>query len=177
VSQTLSCDLFLPGSALPFRATVTGVIRDPRSGEQTGVGCSFEWTSAAERDPLDMFLYGSNLQWELNAYRERTATPIEWVRERLGMTTEPQLHAPHGWTPVLYRQAANDSIEPEVAFVSPPSEGSNERKLIALRPIGAANALDLNLVTETGSRALTGRVTEEDRTSDAPGVYRYRFAA
>ncbi len=49
-------------------------------GDETylrAVGCSFTWQSLQQRDFLDLYLYGSELQWTLQRLSERVPTPLE----------------------------------------------------------------------------------------------------
>lgn len=71
--------LLLPGERVPFSARVASHIPGESDGERytKAVGLEFQWEDPAQRDRLELFLYGSDLQWQINRIDDRIRTPTE----------------------------------------------------------------------------------------------------
>ncbi|HTO49610.1 MAG TPA: glycosyltransferase [Burkholderiales bacterium] len=177
IGRPLEGDLFIASGRLPFSATVRTAFRD-REQRVTGIGCSFEWPDEAERDRLELYLYGTDLQWALNGLGEQARTPLERLRQIF--TGRPQRAALDAarWAPVLYHEARHSVTAPEVGFVSVPAGDGEPRTLATLRPLDPAVELRFRMVTRTGSQALPGTpvLFKHVQTPAAP-VYLYQFAA
>jgi len=168
-------DLFIASGPLPFAATVRTAFRD---GERLkGIGCSFEWVDEAERDRLDLYLYGSDLQWQLNGLAEQAATPLEWLARVFGGGPRTRILEPAQWAPVLYHDPGRAASAPEVGFVSVPGAAGGARTLATWRPLDPQSEVRFRMVTRTGSQALAGKPVplKHVQTPAAP-VYLYRFA-
>jgi cellulose synthase (UDP-forming) len=101
VGETISGNIALPHGPLPFTAHVAALIPGgPDYARFTkAVGVAFEWADNALRDELDVFLYGSDLQWQMHALNERTRTPSETVADLLGRR-HPQRLPLDNWSAV-----------------------------------------------------------------------------
>jgi cellulose synthase (UDP-forming) len=167
-------DLFIASGPLPFAATVRTALRDGPLVK--GIGCSFEWADAAARDRLDLYLYGNDLQWQLNGLAEQAATPLERLAEAFARRPRTNVLEPAHWAPVLYHDPRRGARAPEVGFVSVPAGGSGARTLATLRPLDPESAVRFRMVTRSGSRALAGTPVplRHVQTPAAP-VYLYRF--
>jgi len=79
--DNLQGQLWLPGSCLPFEATIRRVITSPAYGcrRATAYGLEFNWQNQMQRDQLDRFLYGSQLQWHVQELQETNRTPLQWL--------------------------------------------------------------------------------------------------
>jgi cellulose synthase (UDP-forming) len=174
VGARFAGELFLPSARLPFSAVVRVETRDPDTGALRGIGCSFEWHGEAERDGLDLYLYGSDLQWQINGLGERARTPLEW----LGGGRRHVPDVPLRWAPVLYHDTASRSATPEVGLVSVPASANDARTLATLRPLDPDAGLRLRVVTRTGSQALPGKpVPLRQLPTQGSPVYLYQLAA
>jgi len=177
IGMQVEGDLFISSGRLPFNATVRSAFRD-RDQRVTGIGCSFEWLDEAERDRLDLYLYGTDLQWQLNGLDERARTPLERLAQLFARG--PRGAAPDAarWAPVLYHDAHHGAAAPQVGFVSVPGSGDAPRTLATLAPLDPNAELRFRMVTRTGSQPLAGTPVpfKHVQTPAAP-VYLYRFAA
>ena len=76
----------LPGGELSFNGKVTAkMMAFPDDEDQRytkGIGCHFNWEKNDNRDQLDLFLYGSDLQWTLHDLSEQGLTPFEWLSKK-----------------------------------------------------------------------------------------------
>lgn len=79
IGDTVQGVLLLPGDSLGFTAKVASLIPGKNEAESwvKSLGLEFQWTDNASRNQLDLFLYGSDLQWQINRISERSATPSE----------------------------------------------------------------------------------------------------
>jgi cellulose synthase (UDP-forming) len=175
IGMQLEGDLYIASGRLPFNATVRSAFRD-RERRVTGIGCSFEWLDDAERDRLDLYLYGTDLQWQLNGLAEQARTPLERLAQIFTGRPRPAgLDAAH-WAPVLYHDAHHSVIAPEVGFVSVPGGDGAPRTLATLRPLDPKAELRFRMVTRTRSQALPGTPVpfKHIQTPAAP-VYLYQL--
>src|SRR5207248_10691108 len=81
VGSQVRGEIYLPSGKLPFKADVRVLIHSDASPAShiKALGCSFQWEVEADRDELEAFLYGSNLQWRMNQLGEQMRTPLEWM--------------------------------------------------------------------------------------------------
>ena len=174
VGARIEGELFIASGPLPFVATVRTTVRD---GERVkGVGCAFEWAHEADRDRLDLYLYGTDLQWQLNGLGERTRAPLEWLAQAFARAPRQRTAAPAHWAPVLYHDAGRRVSTPEIGFVSVPRNAGDPRTLATLRPLDPQAATRFRMVTRTGSQALSGTpVPFRDVQTPAAPVYLYQF--
>ena len=177
VGMQVEGDFFIASGRLPFNATVRNAFRD-RERRVTGIGCSFEWLDDAERDQLDLYLYGTDLQWQLNGLGEQARTPLERVAQVFsGRPRHPAPGATH-WATVLYHDARHSVIAPEVGFVSVPGSDGAPRTLATLRPLDPNAELRFRMVTRTGSQVLPGTpVPLRNIQTPAAPIHLYQFAA
>ncbi|HEX5755322.1 MAG TPA: glycosyltransferase [Arenimonas sp.] len=84
IGAEISGQLLLPGDTLPFTAKVAALIPGVADGETytKAIGLAFEWPGDKARDRLDLFLYGSDLQWQLHGLSDRIRTPTEFLQSR-----------------------------------------------------------------------------------------------
>jgi cellulose synthase (UDP-forming) len=179
VGARLEGDLFLPAGRLPFRAVVRTAQRADGGTRVKCIGCRFDWADDAERDQLDLHLYGSDMQWQLNGLAERGRTLLERLATLVGRpapaaATEPAAH----WAPVLYHAAAPSAEPPRVGLVSVPGTEGEPRTLVTLLPLDPTAQFRFRMVTRTGSFPLPGQpVPVKNIATPAAPVYVYQFAA
>lgn len=175
VGARFAGDLFLPSGKLAFAAVVRAEYTAPGDAHVKGIGCSFEWPSAAGRDALERYLYGTDLQWAVNDLADRQPTPLERAA-RLLRRTPDDAASPH-WAPVLYQHAANTFSPPHVGVVSLPAGDGSDRRLATVEPLDPKRPVRLRIVTRTGSRAIEGRpVAVRQVETPANPVFIYRLA-
>lgn len=78
--------LHLPGTRVPFEATVAAMIPG-RSGSEhytKALGLAFDWQQLSARAELETFLFGSDLQWQLHNLKETIRTPTQLMRTLFG---------------------------------------------------------------------------------------------
>ncbi|MDE2573491.1 MAG: glycosyltransferase, partial [bacterium] len=108
--------LFLPSGEIEFTARAVPGTGEGRARGRT-VGCEFIWDSREARDRLNVFLYGSDLQWRIHSLRDQVATP----NELLMTLVKPQQSARGGtehWAPAMYHSAGAGGSRKLVGLVS-----------------------------------------------------------
>ncbi|HXW09355.1 MAG TPA: glycosyltransferase [Steroidobacteraceae bacterium] len=182
VGQELRGELLLTTGALPVRAMVRAVnapgADDPRPGEPA-LGCEFRWGVSDERNRLEMFLFGSDLQWQLNGLTDRVATPLERVRGwlRPGLAEQSRRLAGETWAPVLYKRV-NSEHGDGVGFISRSDPRTGVRTVVSMGMLPQNGRLYAEEVTATGPRGVVGRVQDVAvlETHAAP-IYLYKLTA
>jgi hypothetical protein len=169
----------LPAGHLPFSAIVRSQLRAASGTRVKCIGCRFLWGEDAERDPLELYLYGSDVQWQLNGLDERSRTPLERLARALRPRSRMErLEPPAHWAPVLYHAAGPSLEAPEVGLVSVPDAASEPRTLVTLRPLDPSAPFRFRMVTRTGSYPLPGQpVPIKNIATPAAPLYVYQFAA
>ncbi|GHD64626.1 glycosyltransferase [Jeongeupia chitinilytica] len=156
-------ELYLPSGTLPIRANIAATIRAPsqRPGEPgyiKAIGCVFDWNTTAERDRLDLFLYGSDLQWQVQSLTERSRTPLQYLGDLFSGRHVPNV-AKRQWTTVLYRDNAEESIGKKVGLLS-------RDMLLTFSPLSAGSH-EVTTITRTGLEQIQIR-TDGETVYDSP---------
>jgi len=176
IGDTVRGELLLPSGALP----VSAVIRDhvkPASGTPDAVGCEFCWDSASKRNQLEMFLFGSDLQWRLNGLTDRVKTPIERLVAAFSSHRGVPLPRGQRWSPLVYRSREGVTAD-GVGFISAVDPASNSRTLVSLGALPRDTQFDAEEVTLQGAIGVTGNVADEQvLDSAASPIYLYKLNA
>jgi cellulose synthase (UDP-forming) len=174
----LQGELLLPTGPLPVRALVRTVLADSDKATPAALGCEFRWGLSDERSQLEMFLFGSDLQWRLNGFEDRVRTPLERIDDRLrGERPVRRQLARQRWSPVLLRRV-NSELDAGVGFISATDRDGATRTLVSLGVLPTNGRLFAEEVTPTGPRGVVGRVADEQvlETHAAP-IYLYKLTA
>jgi cellulose synthase (UDP-forming) len=174
----LQGDLLLPTGPLPVRVLVRTVLADSQKAIPAALGCEFRWGLSDERNQLEMFLFGSDLQWRLNGFEDRVRTPLERVGDYLrGERPSRRRLAGESWSPVLYRRV-NSDLESGIGFISASGRDGATRTLVSLGVLPDNGRLFAEEVTPAGPRGVVGRVADEQvlETHAAP-IYLYKLTA
>lgn len=177
VGDEVCGELLLPTGRLQVKATVRSLVRPTRKDVHAphAVGCEFRWDSAGNRNRLELFLFGSDLQWRLNGLDDRIHTPLE----RLGTALRggPRETVPLGqrWAPLLYR-GSTAKTRADVGFISAPDPAAPSRTVVSWGALPRDGRLDAEEVTPHGACNVTGSVADEQvlETHAAP-IYLYKL--
>ncbi|MGB5306389.1 MAG: glycosyltransferase [Gammaproteobacteria bacterium] len=149
--------IFLPDGPLEFVADVRRVDRDPDKAQKITLGCSLGWDDdSAEAHKLQLFLYGSDLQWRLFALDEQARTPLQRLTSRLQRGPRPEILSTTDWQTILCR--IGDPVEPGemVGILAHDMDGNAERLVVfSPPPIGGSVMLG----------DISGRQTRWDRNT------------
>lgn len=155
VGDEITGQISLPMSVLPFRARVTARIPGGTKDNSyaKALGCSFVWESAQHRDRLDVFLYGSDLQWALQQLADRVPTPLE----RLTCLQRPAAAVEIGrvkwWATMAYSLGGHSASTTSVGIISVPWR-DNGKPLVILFQAPPSREISGRVVTRTGEQVV-----------------------
>ncbi len=179
VGDEVRGELLLPSGRLPVRATIRDLVR-PESADAGGleaVGCEFSWDSASNRNQLEMFLFGSDLQWRLNGYDDRVKTPTERLAAALSGRREVARPRGQHWSPLVYRDL-EATAESGVGFISAADPLSPSRTVVSMGALPRNARLNAEEVTLRGAIDVTGSIADEQvLETDAAPIYLYKLTA
>lgn len=157
VGDTITGHLLMPGDTLPFTATVAALIPGEAQGERytKAIGLAFQWPDGKARDRLDLFLYGSDLQWQLHGLNDRVSTPTEIVKQRLAGQHADHQHM-ESWAAV---HMPRDESAAEPGLLSRPHGDEHSRILTSFRRIDGEDVLTIHEFTRRGVNAINLRPT------------------
>jgi cellulose synthase (UDP-forming) len=172
-------ELVLPTGRLPVLARVRDLV--PGSGGDSGapstLGCEFQWASTATRNQLELFLFGSDLQWRLNGLDDRVQTPLERLAAIFAGKARQGVPMAQHWSPLLYRGGSATS-EPALGFISAADPATSARTVVVLGALPRNLRINAEEVTANGAREITGNIADEQilETNTAP-LYAYKLTA
>jgi cellulose synthase (UDP-forming) len=180
IGQEIRGELLLPTGPLPVHAIVRAATPGAGADQdaEPALGCEFLWGVSDERNQLEMFLFGSDLQWQLNGLSDRVGTPIERVRKMLGNGEQGSRRlAGQTWSPVLYKRV-NSEEGSGVGFISRTDPQTGSRTMVSMGVLPRNGRLYAEEVTAAGPRGVVGRVEDEAilETHAAP-IYLYKLSA
>jgi PilZ domain len=179
VGARVQGEINLPSSKLHIQAEVRSLIHaGSADGHVKALGCRFRWDQESDRDELEVFLFGSNLQWRMNRLGERMRTPLEWITGAASERGREPRGGPEHWASALSRSSASAYAVPAVGLVSVPMDPSGNRTLVSYRLLADTAALRLDVVTRSGVHTLEGPAYFVDTVSNAGTLLHfYRFEA
>ena len=154
VGDVVHGSLILPTGEVPVHAAVRVQLNSEQSPDQPLVGCEFLWDSADDQAELELFLYGSDLQWQFNGLSERAPTPLERLATLLGRKPPGEALNIRGWAPVLYTNQDGSGV----AYLSPPND-AGERQMVSLDAFAQGTRVAAQEVTATGTRSVAGQLS------------------
>ena len=164
--------LVLPGGKVRVQATVRSLVPGSK-----GVGCEFVWRDQADQAKLELFLYGSDLQWRFNGLSEISPPPIERLLSVFHRTRRRQTLTPQHWVPLLYRGPAKSATN-GVAYLSQAENDKGGRHLIALQDFPEGSHFEGQEVTAGGLRDIGGHLfADNEWNAQFSPMHVYRWSA
>ncbi len=140
------------------------------------LGCLFHWDDEPDRDQLEVFLYGSNLQWRMNQLGEQMRTPLQWLTGAGRWRRRRSRGGFDRWASMLSRSTASAHFTPEIGLVSVPGAASRDRTLVSYHRFADVAPLRVDVVTRSGIHTLEGPAYFLDSVSAAGTLLHfYRF--
>jgi hypothetical protein len=175
VGSVITGEIVLPGSRVRFRAEVRALFGSERDGDARALGCEFRWAGLPGRDELLAFLYGSDLQWKLNRFADRSLTPLDRVRRWMRPRADEAIEERPRWASAIVRSRGGAG-ETRVGVIAVQPGVEAPRTLIAFRRIGVKEDLTVYVTTRAGTQVLQGTAALFDAmlASGTP-LYLYRF--
>ncbi|MGV8941511.1 MAG: glycosyltransferase [Lysobacter sp.] len=142
-------ELLLPGDPLPFTGKVAALIPGGNDEESwvKSLGVEFQWADAADRNRLELFLFGSDLQWQINRINERTLTPTE--RFQAGPRTSDKPLRPEAWAAIEIGSSQNST---DAGLITAAQGDSGSRVLVSYSRIDGKEQLEVREHTRSGAR-------------------------
>jgi len=135
--QLLKGEIFLPSGRLPFEAEIKAEIAgfDGKQKYVKAVGCRFVWNHEENRDALELFLYGTDLQMKLLNINDSVHTPLKWLEQRLAAGPFKPL-PDERWATCAIKQEI-DSAQHEISFGIIPltADGRTPRELVSFQEL------------------------------------------
>lgn len=162
---TIKAEIYLPSGPLAIQAKVMSEIKATADSEEyvKAVGCQFVWDDLKSQDKLELFLYGTDLQWRLLEIKEKTLTPMQWSRKTMLRKSLPTSGADERWATFSFRREKAGPLE--FGLIALPSSGSQPRHIITFSPLDAGARIVANITTRSKHigmqlNVLEGRVLE-----------------
>jgi cellulose synthase (UDP-forming) len=176
VGTTLTGEVHLPSGQVKFAAVIKALIEgnDGKERYAKALGCSFVWNGSSERDKLDLFLYGSDMEWNLHSLREVISTPFERLEKSFAKTGAGPDQGRTVWNAVLF--ASVDDPEQKTGLISTAKDVNQPRNLLVFIPLPEGTRLRIDLYSRRGVSSLTGTIGSW-REIDTPvsPIYIYQF--
>lgn len=142
----------LPSGELKIQARVMAEIRSTSetSDYLKAVGCQFQWSSASDQDALDLFLYGSDLQWRLQELEERNVTPMVWLTNRIKYGKSSFL-PDEKWATCEFTVVTADGVELRPGLVPLPVGRKVPSRLVTFSPVISETMVVIKIHTRTST--------------------------
>ncbi|MDR9501344.1 MAG: glycosyltransferase [Desulfurivibrionaceae bacterium] len=137
-------EISLPSGPLAFQAIVTSEDRVSSGSDiyVKAIGCRFIWNDQRSQDKLELFLYGTDLQWRLLEIVEKNRTPIQWASPR---RSDQNLN--EQWATFSYRSGEDEALA--LGLISMFTDQQLPRKIITFASLPADSQLVANIITRT----------------------------
>lgn len=173
IGKRMSLVLYLPDGPLAAEFEVRSAVSAENAGVQyiRLIGGTFPSLPQAEAQRIEQFLYGNNIQWELNRYQEDGLTPLQrlgWVPQA---STAPT--ARH-WASceIVHR---HDRVPRQIGLVGL-LDGGKEVELLVSQALDPKLPLTMLMHSRLGLRVLNARAGTGDALTTGGGtLYRYRM--
>lgn len=147
--------VLLPSGHLNIKAEVMSEIRGGAADASylKAVGCRFLWSEPEDQDALELFLYGSDLQWHLLDIEEQSMTPSTWMRHRV-RNGKSVRSAQDRWAVcevIQFGAAETTSLH---GLIPLPGDGGVANKLILYSALDEGALLVIGIHTRTGKKLM-----------------------
>jgi cellulose synthase (UDP-forming) len=155
--DSLQGQLWLPGSCLPFEATIRRVITSHARGcrHATAYGLEFNWQDQLQRDQLDRFLYSSDLQWHVQELQETNRTPLQRLASILSSPWSLTRRMPRCWEAFVYTLPGGGSGDEAIGLIKVGSKKVSAPTLLLYHPLKAGALITGRVITPLSEERLT----------------------
>ncbi len=167
--ESLQGQLWLPGSCLTFEATIKRVITSHAYGchDATSYGLEFNWQDQAQRDQLDRFLYGSELQWHVQELQETNRTPLQWLGNVRFMPRDFTRRTSRCWEAFVYTLPGGGTGDEAIGLIRTGGEKAGTPTLLLYHPLKPGALITGRVITPVREERLTLSTTTV-RELDSP---------
>lgn len=178
-SRLIHGEIYLPSGSLPFKARIMSEITGQANNQVfvKAVGCRFIWDDVEHRDALELFLYGTDLQWKLLNINENIATPSQWLKRRLTSGILPlQTQPDERWaTCAMIHKDSGDTAQSLRFGLTPlTADGTAPRQLVSFKPLSNRDDVRGLIFTRLGQIGMLAKVSAEILLENSAGpIYLY----
>ncbi len=142
-------EIYLPSGPLEIQAEVMSEAKGTTGGEEyiKAVGCQFVWVDLKNQDKLELFLYGTDLQWRLLAIKEKTSTPMQWLMKTISRKGFLGVGTDERWATFSFTRRKGDPLA--FGLIPLPSGGGQPRQIITFDSLDAGTQIVTNITTRT----------------------------
>ena len=166
-------ELYLPTGALAFKARTTTQINTLPDSTIKSIGCEFLWESRKQQDQLELFLYGSDLEWRIQQIDEQIKTPLEYLFGNFHRPENPLPPATH-WSSALCRDETTPDGKVQSGVITLDLD-AKRRNLVVFSPLNIGAKVETSVFTRSGWRTLKGTIVKENRVENAVGQSLYVY--
>lgn len=164
--------ILLPHGILPFTGKITSLIKGTEAGNSfiKSLGCQFEWNDLKDRDYLDLFLYGSDLQWQLNKMNEGVQTLMDrWF----GYTeSSSQDISMEHWSAMLFKQNTGADEKDSFGLISSPGR---LQEIITFKPLINDSDLVITIFSPKDQTSFEAKLTSDETQLVSPTTALYTY--
>jgi len=161
IGDRLTGELLIPTGSLKFHAIVRRTIEGHTENNEyiKAFGCEFQWNNAAEQDALDLFLYGSDLQWQLHNLQEHASTPIETIAKIFKHRLHSSVLTTANWAPVIYfTKNEAQRHKPSIGLISRLGDSNTDIYALLFDKLADNTVIEGTIVTRSESSPLCASV-------------------
>ncbi len=156
-------EIYLPSGPLSFKGKITASHMLPADTlSHHPIGCQFQWEKQSDSDSLELFLYGSDLQWQLQSLKERRNTPVEWLLKQFSPNpADEKLSSPEHWNTMLYEASEHGINHP--GLVSAITDENGQRFMIVFKQPAIGDCFKVRVFTRRGQPMAYVRIDAIER--------------
>ena len=155
--EKIEGQLWLPGSCLPFESTIRRVITSHARGchHVRAYGLEFNWRDQAQRDQLDRFLFGSELQWHVQELQETNRTPLQWLGGILSGPWEFARRTSRCWEAFVYTLPGAGGGSEAIGLIRTGGDKAGAPTLLLYHPLKPGTLITGRVITPLSEERLT----------------------
>lgn len=155
--------LHLPDHTIPFVAKVSNTQSSKRMRSLSKIGVAFHWDNAHARNQLELFLYGSNIEWHIHHISERAPTFLEYIFKNRRWHDFDDEFADNQvrYTSLVYATSDASSQTPYPALYMMDRQ-KNQHSIMIYTPLPKGLSITTKLLTPKGWQELKGRIKNID---------------
>ena len=171
--ELIEGEMYLPSGIMQFRARTTTQISTLPDSNIKSIGCEFAWESNRQKDQLELFLYGSDLEWRIQQIDEQIKTPLEYI---FGQFKRPESALPPAthWSSALCRDETTPDGKVQSGVITLDLD-AKRRNLVVFSPLAVGSKVEASVFTRSGWRILKGTIVKENRVDGAAGQNLYVY--
>jgi len=154
--DSIQGQLWLPGSSLAFEGTIKRVISHAgKCHDATAYGLEFNWENQTQRDQLDRFLYGSELQWHAQELKETNHTPMQWLGIVLSKPWHFTRRTIRCWEAFVYTLPGGGTGDETIGLIRTEGEKTGAPTLLLYHPLKPGALITGRVITPLSEEYLT----------------------